>query len=405
MTVIRRVLAGLFAAQLAVAAGLVAIDSWRKRVRPRRVTFPRTEPMDTLVDETTVTTYAYGEDVFRDMLAAIRSARRQILFESFILKGDEVGQKFKRALIDASRRGVEVFVVYDGFANLVVPRKFFRFPPEVNVLRYPAFRPGVLLLNVRKSGRDHRKILTVDGEVGFVGGYNVGALYATEWRDTHLRLVGPAVWELDNAFRDFWNANRRLGQPYLVDVGADNWNPRIRAHRNVPEVLIFPIRAMYLEAIDRAKEHIYITQAYFIPDREILNALIAAAQRGVDVRILMPEYSNHVIADWLSRGGFTALLRGGVRLLLYQGTMVHAKTATIDGKWSTVGTANVDRISLTGNYEINVEIIDEGVAAHLEKVFANDSTNARLLTLGEWQRRPLLAKVSEALLSPWRPLL
>ncbi|GAA3729369.1 phospholipase D-like domain-containing protein [Salinactinospora qingdaonensis] len=404
-TVIKRVLFGVIAAQVAVIAGLIGINMWRRRVRPHRASFPRTPPKEIPVGATTVTVYTYGEDVYEDMLAAIESARHRILFESFIFKGDALGWRLKRALIDAADRGVEIFVIYDGFANLVVPQKFFQFPPSVHVLRYPVFRPGILLLNVRKSGRDHRKILTVDGEIGFVGGYNVGAVYATEWRDTHLRMVGPSVWELENAFCDFWNMNRSAHQPALDDVGTTHWNAAIRAHRNVPEQLIYPIRGMFLEAIDRAKEHIYITQAYFIPDREILNALIAAARRGVDVRVLVPYASNHVVADWLSRGCYSTLLRGGVTLWLFQDAMIHAKTATIDGHWSTIGTANVDRLSLTGNYEINVEIFDDGVASHLEAVFANDCTNAWPLTEEEWRRRPLIAKLSEAILSPLRPLL
>ncbi|WP_067976018.1 phospholipase D-like domain-containing protein [Nocardiopsis trehalosi] len=404
-TALKRTLLGMLAAEAVVIGGLVAVDTWRKRVRPRRVSFPRSAPKELPVGDTVVTTYAYGEDVYTDMLAAIQGAKRRILFESYIIKGDALGRRFKRALIDAAHRGVEVYVIYDGFANLVVPRSFFDFPPSVHVIRYPAFRPGVLLLNVRKSGRDHRKILTVDGEIGFVGGFNIGSAYATTWRDTHLRLTGPATWELENAFCDFWNANRGSGQPDLTDIGAADWDSRIRAHRNVPEQLIYPIRAMYLEAIDRAKDHIYITQAYFIPDREILRALISAARRGVDVRILVPENSNHVVADWLSRGFYSALLRGGVRLLLFQNAMVHAKTATIDGQWSTIGTANVDRLSLTGNYEINVEIFDDGVADHLAEVFANDSTNTRRLTREEWASRPFVAKLSELILTPLRPLL
>ncbi|MGI5121672.1 phospholipase D-like domain-containing protein [Marinactinospora thermotolerans] len=405
MTLLKRALLAVVAAEVAVVATLIAIDSWRKRVRPKRTSFPRSAPKEMPVGETTVTVYAYGEDLYRDMLDAIRSARHRIMFEVFIFKGDAVGREFKRALIEAAERGVEVHVIYDGFANLVVPRSFFRFPPSVHVLRYPAFRPGVLLLNVRKSGRDHRKILVVDGEIGFIGGYNVGQAYATEWRDTHLRLRGPAVWELQNAFCDFWNANRGPGRPRLDDMGTEHWDARIRTHRNVPEQLIYPIRAMYLEAIDKAKDHIYITQAYFIPDQAILRALLAAARRGVDVRVLMPRNSNHVVADWLSRGLYATLLRGGVGLWLFEDAMVHAKTATIDGRWSTIGTANVDRLSLTGNYEINVEIFDDGVAAHLEEVFHNDSTNARVLTMAEWNRRPLPAKIGETILRPLRPLL
>ena len=398
-------LAGVLATQVAVAATLMGINRWRRRVRPQRGVFPRTPAEGLPVGDNEAMVYTYGVDLYDDMLAAIRGARHRVLFESYIIKDDRVGHEFKRALIDAAERGVEVYVIYDGFANLVVPRSFFDFPSSVHVLRYPAFRPGVLLFNIRKSGRDHRKILTVDGEVGFVGGYNVGLMYATEWRDTHLKVSGPAVWELENAFVDFWNMNRAAERPELDNLGDAEWDARFRVHRNVPELIIYPIRAMFLEAIDRAKERILITQAYFIPDRELVNALVTAAQRGVDVNVLVPERSNHIIADWLARGQYTHLLHGGVRLWLYQDAMVHAKTATVDGRWSTIGTANMDRLSLTGNYEINAEIFDEGVAKHLEAVFDNDLTNARELTGAEWAGRPFAAKFSEIVLAPWRGIL
>ncbi len=402
--VFKRVLLAVLMVHVSAVAVLVGVDSWRKRRRPLRTRFPRTEPQMSDVAGTTITTYTYGEDLYDAMLEAIRGARRRVLFESFIVKSDAVGQRFKSALIEAAERGVEVYVLYDGFANLVVPHSFFRFPPSVHVLRYPAFRPGLLLLNIRKAGRDHRKILTVDGEVGFVGGYNVGEMYATRWRDTHIQMSGPAVWELENAFVDFWNAYRRNRHPKLEDIGSAPWNAHVRAYRNVPDQLIFPIRAMYLEAIDRAKERVCITQAYFLPDQEVIENLVAAAQRGVEVDVLIPERSNHVIADWLARHRFSTLLRGGVRLWLYQ-SMVHAKTAVVDGRWSTVGTANIDRLSFIGNYEINVEIIDPGVAAHLERVFRNDRDNARLLTETEWRRRPVWARLGELALLPLRPVL
>ncbi len=313
---VRRLLLGLLAAQVTVVAALVGIDAWRKHVRPRQGRFPRTSPTESDVGESVVTTYTYGEDLYADMFEAVQGAEHRICFESFIVKGDAVGRAFKAALIEAAERGVEVFVVYDGFANLVVPRPFLRFPAAMHVLRYPVLRPGLLLLNLRKSGRDHRKLLVVDGKVRFVGGYNVGSLYATQWRDTHVRIAGPSAWELENAFVDFWNQHRGSNQPELADRGSPVWEPRIRAHRNVPQQLAFPIRAMYLEAIDRARHHICITQAYFIPDRDILRGLQGAARRGVDVRILVPEVSNHVVADWLARGFYSTLLDGGVAIHL-----------------------------------------------------------------------------------------
>jgi cardiolipin synthase len=176
-------------------------------------------------------------------------------------------------------------------------------------------------------------------------------------------------------------------------------------HRNDPQMLTFPIRSTYLEAIDRAQHHIYLTQAYFIPDRIIRQALLAAAKRGVDVQIVLPATSNHIVADWLARGQYAQYLQGGIKLLLYQHAMVHAKTATMDGVWSTIGTANVDRLSLLGNFEVNVEFYDRGVAQQMEQIFATDVSNTHELTLEEWERRPFYVKLGERILSPLWPLL
>ncbi|WP_344249876.1 phospholipase D-like domain-containing protein [Isoptericola hypogeus] len=393
------------AAPVAAAAAVMGLERVRRQQYPLDSPFPTAPPASTEVDDTTATVYTYGADLYAAMLDAIRSARHQVFLETYIWKDDEVGREFKQALADAADRGVEVFVVYDGFANLVVPRTFYDLPRGVHVLRFPAFRPGLLMLDVRRSGRDHRKILVVDDEISFVGGYNIGELYATKWRDTHVRLVGPSTWELRNAFIDIWNRWRTPDLPMLQDVGSPLWLPRLRAARNAPSELVFPIRGIYLDSIDRACSHVYITQAYFIPDEDIQAALLAAAARGVDVRVLVPERSNHVVADWLARGHYATLLRGGVRIFLYQGAMIHAKTATIDGRWTTVGTANIDRLSLTGNYEINLEVVDDGLAGQLEAAFRMDESNSRELTLEEWQRRHPLTKIAERVMSPLRPLL
>jgi cardiolipin synthase A/B len=389
----------------ATAAALMVLDKVRGQRYPLDKRFPTAPPATSQLGESSTTVYTYGADLYQDMLTAIRGARRQILLESYIWKGDEVGTQFKQAVIEAAERGVDVYIVYDKFANLVVPRDFYDFPPQVHVLRFPVVRPAVLVSGIRHSGRDHRKILVVDDETAFVGGYNIGSLYATHWRDTHLRVTGPSVWELRNAFVDFWNRWRTEDLPILQDIGSPHWLPHLRAARNAPSELVFPIRGLYLDAIDRACSHIYITQAYFIPDRDILTALLNASARGVDVRVLVPERSNHVVADWLARGHYATLLRGGVRIFLYEGAMIHAKTATVDGSWSTVGTANIDRLSLTGNYEINLEIVDGDVAARLEDTFRMDLSNSRDITLEEWERRPVLKKLAELVLSPLRPLL
>jgi cardiolipin synthase A/B len=388
---------------------MTLVDSYRRRGKRRAVAFPTAPPETVPVGQGEVTTYTYGDDLYADMLAAIDGAQRQVLFETYIWKGDELGQRFKTALAQAADRGVEVYCIYDGFANLVVPPHFKRFPPGMKVLRYPVYAAGWRPFDLRRYGRDHRKILVVDESVGFVGGYNVGSAFAAEWRDTHVRVTGPGVWDLKRAFADFWNLNRRRlfgssERPLLLET-ASTWEPTIRFHRNVPRLWMFPIRAMYLEAIARASRNIWITTAYFLPDPDFAEALTDAARRGVDVRLLIPAKSNHVVSDWISRGYFSQLLEAGVTVLRYRDAMVHAKTATIDGTWSTVGTANIDRLSLTGNYEINVEIIDPALAESLERIFRVDESNSLELTQSEWEARDIYRRFTEFLLNPLRPLL
>ncbi|PFG40771.1 cardiolipin synthase [Georgenia soli] len=398
---------GVVTLQAAAVATVLTVDRVRKLRQPPSGEFPRTEPARVPVADSFVTTFTYGADLYEDMLARIDSAERTVYFETFIWKSDATGRRFKDALLAAARRGVEVFIVFDSWGNTVVSPRFKQFPdlPNLHVLRFPFFRPGLLTFNLRKTGRDHRKILVVDGVTGYVGGYNIGDLYATSWRDTHLRVDGPSAWELENAFVDFWNDHRHKRHPEIPDRGARSWDARIRAAQNAPARLIFPVRGIYLEAIDRAEHHVYITQGYFIPDREILNALISAARRGVDVRVLIPEYSNHILADWAARTYYTRLLEAGVSIWLFQDAMVHAKTMTVDGRWTTVGTTNIDRLSMTGNFEINLELYDDDLAAQMEKIFATDLGNCRELTLEEWEQRGLTRRVVERLLRPLGPLL
>ncbi|HEV7875947.1 MAG TPA: phospholipase D-like domain-containing protein [Nocardioides sp.] len=408
MRALRRTLLTIFGVQLALAMGLTLVDSYRRRGKKPKP-FPTTPPRTVQIGGGTVTTYTFGADLYADMLAAIEGAKRQILFETYIWKGDEVGERFKAALAAAADRGVEVYAIYDGFANLVVSPRFKRFPANVKVLRYPVYTAGFRFFDLGRYGRDHRKILVVDDAIGFVGGYNIGAPYETEWRDTHMRITGPGVWDLKRAFADFWNLNRRRrlghsGRPLLLET-ASTWEPRIRFHRNIPRLWMFPIRSMYLEAINRASRNVWMTHAYFIPDQDFVDAMKAAAGRGVDVRLLVPHKSNHIVADWISRGYFSQLLASGVRIFRFRDAMVHAKTSTVDGTWSTIGTANVDRLSLQGNYEINVEVIDESLAKTLEEIFAVDEANSLELTGGEWEARDLHRKFTEFVLAPLRPLL
>ena len=404
-----RLFLALTAVQAAIVAVLVAMGQLRKRREGPQGGFPwEDQPEVSLAGGDRLKLYPYGVQLYDAMLEDIRNAKKSIYLGTFIWKGDEVGRRFVAALAEKAREGVNVCVIFDGLANVFVSSEFKDFPEEINTLHFRPIWGPENLVNPRNVFRYHRHIMSVDGEIGFVGGYNIGSLYASGWRDTHIRIEGAGAREIENDLVDFWNDHRddyrTPGLPELEAAGGRAWNPATKFHRNDPYMRMFPIRAVYIEAIDRANTHVYLTHAYFIPDRAMRAGLADAVKRGVDVQILVPENSNHVTADWLARRHFQELLGAGVRIHLYKHIMIHSKTATIDGIWSTVGTANIDRYSLLGNYETNLEVYSEDLAEQMERMFELDKTNAREITLEEWDRRPLPAKVVERVLASLSPL-
>lgn len=403
--VLKYVGAGILGAQVAAATAIVAVDENRKRRDPQSGEFPHLPPQEGKVSDSDVTVYTFGNHLYDDMIEAINNATDHIYFEIYIMKADDVGYRFRNALIAASERGVQVHIIIDTLGNLNQDPMFRRFPESetLHAIRFPLFRPWLLTLRFKDSGFDHRKLLVVDGEIGFVGGYNIGRLYADHWRDTHMRIRGPRTWELENAFVDMWNMYRKEHQPKLPDSGARKWTSKLSAVQNVPAYRSYPIRAKYLDAIDRASKNVWITMGYFIPDYAIKASLINAAKRGVDVRVLVPRYSNHVIADWVGRPHYTELMEAGCQIYLYEEAMVHAKTMTVDGIWTTIGTANLDRLSMVGNFEINTEIYDEDVAKIMENIFELDMTNCLHLDLDRWENRKGIAKAAERIMKPLAP--
>lgn len=398
---------GAILAQITAVTSVVAVDHMRKVRTPPSGNFPRHAPQHVAVGDDDTTLYTYGQDLYEDMLADIRSAKKFIYFEWFIVKADTTGYAFRDALIDAARRGVETYVILDTWGNFNQDPRFRHLPriPHLHSMNFPFVRTGIITGRSRDKGRDHRKILVIDGSVSYVGGYNIGTLYAHHWRDTHMRIDGPASWELENSFITMWNAYRKQFHPILPDAGSHDWNPTISAVENAPARNFYPISAVYFNALARATERAWITMGYFIPDAPMMEALVSAARRGVDVRVIIPEYSNHVYADWAGRPYYQDLLSAGVRIFLYREAMVHAKTMVVDGKWSTVGTANIDRLSLRGNFEINMEIYDPGFAAAMENVCEMDLSNCRELTLTEWETRGRLAQIGERIIGTLAPLL
>ncbi len=391
------------ALQMGTIAVLSAIALQRnKRLETAR--FPHLSLPEVYVEDNQLKIFTYGTNLFNAMLEAIASAQEHIFMESYIWKADAIGEQFKQALIEKARQGVQVYVIFDEFGNLVVPEEFKRFPPEIHLLRFKPINRFWHIFDPRRYALDHRKVLVVDGRIAFLGGYNIGKLYAEHWRDTHLRITGSKAADLADSFCDFWNAHAPHRQRISMQFPL-RFDPTITLRDNNALRLTFPIRDMYMSAFNRAQKHILLTNAYFIPDHALLASLKDAAQRGVDVHVLTPWTSNHILADWAARGYFQDCLQAGIHIWGYRSAMIHAKTCTVDDEWSTIGTANLDRLSAVGNYELNAEIYSHNVARQMRELFEHDQSNSIELTAERWEKRPWYVKLSEWALAPLRMML
>jgi cardiolipin synthase A/B len=403
----RQIVLTLIAAYVALQAVTIAVLSVLSLRRKRALDgahFPVLRLPPVKVGSNELRIFSYGADLYAEMFAAIDAAREYIFMESFIWKSDEIGQEFKRRLLAKAREGVEVYVIFDEFANLVVPAEFKNFPPEIHLLRFKPINRLWHILDPRRYSLDHRKIMVADGKIGFIGGYNIGALYAEHWRDTHVSVTGPAALDLADSFGDFWNAH----SPRASHIHARfplRFDPTISVRGNNALRLTFPIRDMYIEAINRAQQSILLTNAYFIPDHILLESLIDAAQRGVEVHVLLPWTSNHIFADWAARGYFSVCLEAGIHIWGYQRAMIHAKTCMVDNEWLTIGTANLDRLSAVGNYEVNMEVYSHELATQMRQLFVRDLSNAKAVDAKRWIARAWYLKLSEWALAPFRIVL
>jgi len=348
--------------------------------------------------------YMDGSLLFTDMVSAIKGAKTRIMIETFIWKDDGLGRDFRDLLVQKAREGVEVYLAYDLIGNRLFAWSRINFPndiPTLHVARYFSLKRLDHLLSPSRYNITHRKLLIVDDQVGFVGGYNIGEEYRSQWRDTHLKVVGPGVLDLAHASIDFWN--HYLGQQERLAYPPLRWTSVFDIHRNDPLRRNYPIRSVYLRAIERAQKHIYITNAYFLPDPAFRGALIDAAHRGVDVQVILPWESNHLVVDWVARHWFIDYLDAGIKLFDYEAAMIHAKSVTIDGMWTTIGSANLDRLSLWFNHEINVEIYSEAVAAQMEAIFDCDKGQTREIERENWAARSIRARIGERILAPLWP--
>ena len=343
-----------------------------------------------------------GKQAFPAMLAAIASAQQTICFETYILRDDATGRRFAEALGERSRAGVEVNLMFDQWGSSVSDD--FLDLLKADKVRLVIFQPvrfskGLGAVIARLKRRNHRKSLIVDGRVGFTGGLNISDEYAAMqhggvmWRDTHVRIEGPAAAELERLFLGTWRTNRGAA---LDEARYQRARPPPGAVRIVGNHFRKDrkdIRKAYVSAMHSAQHTIYLTHSYFLPPTRIIRELEKAARRKVRVAVILAAATDVGLVLWAARGLYTRLLRSGIEVYEWEGRILHAKTAVVDGRWATVGSANLDALSLRQNLEVNAVFEDAGFAAAVERMFEEDLANCKRISRQDVKDRGWTARL------------
>jgi cardiolipin synthase len=344
-----------------------------------------------------------GDEIFPAMLAAIRAARRTITFETYIYWSGDIGNQFAQALIERARAGVRIHVMLDWVGAAKIDDNLLEGMKQAGV-EVEMYRPLRWYNLARMNHRTHRKLLVVDGRVAFTGGVGIADLWQgraqdpEHWRDTHFRLEGPAVAQMQAAFMDNWLEVRPAllhGEDYFPDLETAG-NVSAQVFKSSFGEGSESTRLMYLLSIASAEKSILLSSSYFVPDSSAIEAFVAAKRRGVRVEIITP--GEHIDADIVrraSRGLWGDLLEAGVEIYEYEPTMFHVKVLVVDGLWTSVGSTNFDSRSFSMNDEANLNVLDADFAAEQERIFEEDKLHSRRITLEAWQHRPTSEKVTE----------
>ncbi len=362
-----------------------------------------------------------GPGTYAAMFEAIEAARDHINLGSYILEADGPGEEFARRLVERAKAGVRVNVLYDSFGSIGTPEAYFDTlrAGGISVCEYNPLRRLTNLLSRALHLRDHRKLMVVDGHVGFIGGVNISSVYSfgsspmaslahgsggggegkPGWRDTHVRVEGPIVAQLQRLFMHHWAkyspiALRGSGYfPSIAPAGAQ----RVAVAACDAGRRRNPFYRALLSAINAANQRVYLTTAYLVPTRRLMRAILRAARRGVEVRLLVPGISDFWAPLQAGRSHYTRLLRAGVHVHELHETLLHAKTCVIDGAWTTVGSSNLDWRSFLHNAEANLIVLDAGLSDEMERVFRADMARAREIDRAAWAKRGVKQRLLELL--------
>jgi cardiolipin synthase len=355
--------------------------------------------------------YHDGPPAFDAMFEAIRAARHHVHLQTFIFQPDATGQLFLDLLTQKAKEGVQVRLLYDAMGSIRFHRQLLA-PLWAAGGKSSVFFPlNPFRRRLQVNMRNHRKIMVIDGQIGFVGGLNVGDEYLGKvtrfgfWRDTHLRIEGPAVSDLQRVFCEDWDfaAEEHLeDRSYFAPRTEDGPYP-VQVIDSGPDRELKGIREMYFAAILQARRRVWIASPYFVPDAGLRDALRLAGYRGVDVRLLGQYHPDKWIPLYAARYYWTEMLEAGVKVYQYTRGMMHAKVVLVDEDWATVGTANLDNRSLYLNFEVNCLLYSPQAVAELEAAFCRDLGHSIRLDRDVYSRRPFAGRLLEnacRLLSP-----
>ena len=376
-----------------------------------------------LVVSNKVTLLRDGPATYKAMFTAVRAAKHHINLETYIIEDDEVGRRLADLLLAARARNVEVNLIYDSVGALGTSRPFFDRLREggVRVLEFNPVNPLTAKKGWQINNRDHRKLLVADGRVAFIGGINISSVYSSgsavrrqakpgveperklPWRDTHLQIEGPVVADFQRLFMETWE--RQGGSP-LSERGffprlAPTGGEIVRAVGSGANEAPNPIYVTLISAINSAETSVHLTNAYFVPDPQLLEALKQAVQRGVDVKLILPSRTDFWVVFHAGRSFYADLLGAGVKIYERRDALLHSKTAIVDGVWSMIGSTNLDWRSFLHNEELNAVVLGAEFSESMKATFEADLAASEAITPEQWGRRPFGMRLQETLARMW----
>lgn len=357
--------------------------------------------------------FTSGSDKFRRLKEDINSARKCISLQYYIFEEDVLGQEIAALLIAKAREGITVRVIYDDIGSIGVSRKFYRAMAEAGVQVYPFFRVTFPPFATRINWRNHRKICVIDGTVGYIGGMNVADRYVDGgklfdlWRDLHLRVEGPAVASLQQAFAVDWNfmGKELLDTPVEARPVSGCPPMGMQLIAGGPTSRWMNMTLIFQKAISSARKCVYIQTPYFLPSEGLLHALEMCALSKVDVRVMLPRRSDSDMLRWASFSYISECLRAGIKFYLYEKGMLHSKAIIIDDELATVGSCNFDFRSFEHNFEANMLVYSRDFNQRMKRIFLRDQADSLRIMPDTWRRRPIAERAMESFMRLFAPIL